>query len=615
MANIEFEHIIPWGTTGGDTGLSSRLKLKRNFERIKAYIDTHPDVDLTLYALKTELQQAVSELEDTIGALDDKFLSKLNDDTANGAIAFLKGLTAGAYHRTAPDSAPGGLPAANSGAAIFPDGTADFINALFADTLKSTDARQGFTDGSGVYVNGPQGLVETDVLNVRRVMRVWELVFNQLQIMHRDYSFTEGAVVERVEPMGNGLYRYHVQSQYDGYVVPMKEGDVIYGIVNNLLEKKVTGANGTAPDDYYTWARIIENGVDLANGTLTVQMYPGSEVPGGQNFTPQGLSVGSAEQQAEGDAYDTTLDITVHGNWLYDVVDGVRTARYPDRQNSWVLSATDKRLSFFWGVDKPIVEDYNYALVLGILPDLANLPTTRNRLMPSLYVNTVFYDHRMEANYQVPPEYRVADMGEWTQQLAQTVSKTATARTDETGRIYITPNTQREVTGARNGLVVYDDGTGQYLTWQVSYQGCQWLCLVDGTTEAPSASSTAWRRIGGSRTVSLGFFTDEDHPVPILALSVRPGHIDETIVPYLLTDQEDTSDTVTGWRWQRDSGNEGLDAAWAAGAKGTLRRLHLTDGDFPTGWDLAGRRVSFTCTATIPDGRGTAVIMNKLTVI
>ena len=490
-----------------------------------------------------------------------------------------------------------------------------FQKIIFNETLKSDDARQGFTGGSGVYVNGPQGLVETDVLNVRRVMRVWELVFNQLQIMHRDYSFTEGAVVERVEPMGNGLYRYHVQSQYDGYVVPMKEGDVIYGIVNNLLEKKVTGANGTAPDYYYTWARIIENGVDLANGTLTVQMYPGSEVPGGQNFTPQGLSVGSAEQLAEGDAYDTTLDITVHGNWLYDVVDGVRTARYPDRQNSWVLSATDKRLSFFWGVDKPIVEDYNYALVLGILPDLANLPTTRNRLMPSLYVNTVFYDHRMEANYQVPPEYRVVDMGEWTQQLAQTVSKTATARTDETGRIYITPNTQREVTGARNGLVVYDDGTGQYLTWQVSYQGCQWLCLVDGTTEAPSASSTAWRRIGGSRTVSLGFFTDEDQPVPILALSVRPGHIDETIVPYLLTDQEDTSDTVTGWQWQRNSGNEGLDAAWAAGAKGTQRRLHLTDGDFPTGWDLAGRRVSFTCTATIPDGHGTAVIMNKLTVI
>ena len=432
--------------------------------------------------------------------------------------------------------------------------------------------------------------------------------------MHRDYSFTEGGVIERVEPLSGGAYRLYVRDEQDGRPVPFTEGDILYGIVNNLLERNVS-SNGETPDCYKTWMRIEQDGVNQQDRTLTVRLYDGVDVPGGTNFTPSGLTVGSPEQESETEAYDAQLAVTVHGNWLYDVADGVKTARYADRQNSWLLSATDKRLSFLWGVDKPVVEDYNYALVLGILPDLANLPTTRNRLMPSLYVNTVFYDHRMEANYQVPPEYRVADMGEWTQQLAQTVSKTATARTDETGRIYITPNTQREVTGARNGLVVYDDGTGQYLTWQVSYQGCQWLCLVDGTTEAPSASSTAWRRIGGSRTVSLGFFTDEDQPVPILALSVRPGHIDETIVPYLLTDQEDTSDTVTGWRWQRDSGNEGLDAAWAAGAKGTLRRLHLTDGDFPTGWDLAGRRVSFTCTATIPDGRGTAVIMNKLTVI
>ena len=40
MANIQFEDILPWGTTGGDTGLSSRLKLKRNFDKIKLFLDT-----------------------------------------------------------------------------------------------------------------------------------------------------------------------------------------------------------------------------------------------------------------------------------------------------------------------------------------------------------------------------------------------------------------------------------------------------------------------------------------------------------------------------------------------------------------------------------------------
>lgn len=70
---IQFEDILPWGTTGGDTGLSSRLKLKRNFEKIKAWIDS-----LDLSAL-----------------MGDKFLSKKEDDTAAGFIRFIKGLQVG----------------------------------------------------------------------------------------------------------------------------------------------------------------------------------------------------------------------------------------------------------------------------------------------------------------------------------------------------------------------------------------------------------------------------------------------------------------------------------------------------------------------------------------
>ena len=39
---ITFEDILPWGTTGGDTGLSARLKLKRNFEKIRLWTDAVP---------------------------------------------------------------------------------------------------------------------------------------------------------------------------------------------------------------------------------------------------------------------------------------------------------------------------------------------------------------------------------------------------------------------------------------------------------------------------------------------------------------------------------------------------------------------------------------------
>ena len=67
MANIEFEHIDPWVDGQGDTGYSSRLKLRRNFEKIKAWMDS-------------VAQQ-----------LSGKYLSKENDDEAAGKISFRAG--------------------------------------------------------------------------------------------------------------------------------------------------------------------------------------------------------------------------------------------------------------------------------------------------------------------------------------------------------------------------------------------------------------------------------------------------------------------------------------------------------------------------------------------
>ena len=38
---IQFEDIVPWVNGSGDTGLSSRLKLKRNFDKIKTWMDNN----------------------------------------------------------------------------------------------------------------------------------------------------------------------------------------------------------------------------------------------------------------------------------------------------------------------------------------------------------------------------------------------------------------------------------------------------------------------------------------------------------------------------------------------------------------------------------------------
>lgn len=79
---IQFEDIVPWVDDHGDTGLSARLKLKRNFDKIKAWMDAnHIDV------------QAVKDLIEEYGA--DLFLSKINNDEAQGEMGFLEGLWVG----------------------------------------------------------------------------------------------------------------------------------------------------------------------------------------------------------------------------------------------------------------------------------------------------------------------------------------------------------------------------------------------------------------------------------------------------------------------------------------------------------------------------------------
>ena len=63
---VTFEDILPWGSEGGDTGLSARLKLKRNFEKIKMWFD----------------------LSET------RFLSKAHEDSTAFLISFFGGIIA-----------------------------------------------------------------------------------------------------------------------------------------------------------------------------------------------------------------------------------------------------------------------------------------------------------------------------------------------------------------------------------------------------------------------------------------------------------------------------------------------------------------------------------------
>lgn len=635
-----------------------------------------------------------------------RYLSKVHDDTAAGKITFqdiatfVQGLKLGSS-----DSRYG----------ITGSGSATLLDIIFDHVLKSKDARKGFTDGHGIYMDALEGLIETDGMNVRGFMRVMELIINRLQLMESDYSFTEGDTVEHIDYEDNGqtlvltMHRDHPNDY-----TPFYPGDIIYGIVNDLLPKDAPVPDGhstTRNASYYkTWMRV--KSVDLNDNKIRVALYQGKRyagtdpttgdaiyepiVPGGTNFSPYGTAittdvtapmlaeyntvpVGSPDGATLGaSGYDTMLTITRHGN----VADGIDPdTGLPDehilqsqmgRQQAWVLSTTDKRLSFFWNVDAPIIRDENYALCLGMLPDLANLPSTRNKAMPSLYVNTVFADHFDPANY--PARVVKEDRGQWAQPATVEYTSqyegtytpdgtlTATdpdlsalggyvaqiptyAGTYHTGDVITEPYHFRTFT--KQQWLQHRLDTAHYRTlsdkqlllkmlleWRESVDlevsrvwnhGALWECLVDGTQQEPWFTSTDWMFVSGG-TFSLGFFSSEVSPVPIVGIQVRPSHIDETIVPFLLFGQEDATSLVTSWRWERESNKEALDEAWKNSArtdpddptsplKSQTRTLHLTTADLPTGWDADGGRVGFRCTATfLMDGEETEII-NNITII
>lgn len=622
------------------------------------------------------------------------YLSKVADDVAAGHITFQQGLqsvlaaTFGTYSRTL---AIAGSPS-DTGASITPDGTGDFIDLIvrgmvrgnltiedlitakdiiFKNELKGEGARKGFTDGTGIYMNAKEGLIETDGMNVRGFMRVMELIINRLQLMESDYSFTEGDTVDHIDYEDNGqTLVLTMHKDHDNDYTPFYEGDIIYAKINDLLPQGSAvpdGHTATKNGSYYTsWMRV--KSVDLTHNQLRVALYPGKKpngdpyVPGGTNFSPHGTAISDMsiadEMQVEYNTvpqgataalgltgYDTMLTVTRHGN-VADSADPLIKQSQLGRQQAWVLSTTDKRLSFFWNVDEPIIHDENYALCLGILPDLANLPTTRDRSMPSLYVNTVFYDNRFEANY--PPANVKVDRGQWVASPTATYTGETGSRTPDgtlsssiaailgwTGSSELTFTEGQTISEpyhcnsiTRNTWLTYrlKPSYNKYTdadlyekirnvfgkdheTSRVWRYGKLWECLTEATTEEPSFGCQNWVLVSGDTAWSIEFVSSNGN-------MFYQGHVETTVTAHLFWGIDDVTAQVgaSAFSWTRstEAGKTAADTAWdnIAGHRGT-NVLTLGNADMPTAWSRTNRAI-FTCTAIVNDGDSQMVIQNQI---
>lgn len=430
-----------------------------------------------------------------------------------------------------------------------PDSTAYLLKLLGGAEVG--EAIKSFIAGKGTILDS-HGLIQTDRLEVRNSLKVLELIINRLQGMENDFVFSPTRKVNKVEIVDATTYKLFLDPKMDGDLIPFREGNILYSIVNDLL----TGGNS-----YYTsYMRVLTTNQNTYS--LTAVLYPDSEVPGGKNYPP-----------AEG--YNVSRRGDVHFP-----SDGQSN---PDSQ-SWYLSSSEGRLLFLQNVVKPVLEDYNYALSIGKFPRIKaieeiGLPEDAVGVMAETIVaqNLYHYDY----NGDVVPN--IVYRGDWSLQVAVSAKPYRNVSVLTT-----TPN--------GNKITKLEQHT-------VTHLGCVWGCLVDKTTEEPRWNAQGWQLLEGDTNYSMSFESTD-------GFSFFRGCVDTQVTAVLwygnlnITDEVKTMQGVEV-EWLRDSGNVSADNSWKPTyADDSKLSIHLGNADVTPDFGLSVRRIKFICNCFIPIGDG-----------
>lgn len=509
-------------STGKMDQVSDRIEDVKNYvkkspanqyEVVKSWEKT-PPTDYNLASFKMVLKQ-ISGLA----------LSKLEPDTALGLIKFLGGLD-------------------------------------FGEVLRSLGAVDSFISGKGTILT-KDGRIQTDRLEVRNSMKVLELIINRIQGMENDFVFAPTRKVVNVEKIDETAYKLVLDPLRDGDLIPFREGNILYSIVNDLL----AGGNS-----YYTsYMRVLTTNQN--DYSITVSLYPDSEVPGGQNHIP----VAGYNISRRGDVH---LPEEGQSN--------------PDAQ-SWYLSSTEGRLLFLQNVIKPVLDDYNYALSVGKFPRIQaidNLPISTDDV--GIMAKTIVCEKLYRYDYNGDIISNKVDRGEWSLPVAMSSNPYRFIRHEK----------------------VYPDGIHQYTELEqhtVYHHGCKWGCLVDKTTEEPRWNARSWVLLEGDKNYILTFESSN-------GWQYRLNQVETDIKAVVVYANQDISDNLfvtTGVEveWLRDTGNVASDNSWKPAYVGGKKDvIHLTSADMGSGWGAEYRKVSFVCRVFIPAGEDYQRIENRINI-
>ena len=413
--------------------------------------------------------------------------------------------------------------------------------------------------GAGIF---PDGRAQVERLEVRGSLSVLDLIINQIQGMESDYSFTEIGKIKSVEDLGENTYRLKIEKRTDFDFMKFQENDVCFSIINTLL---------TGGSDYYTsWMRILTT--NAQENSITVVLYPDSEVPGGTNYPPL-----------------AGYNVTRRGNSTLPEAGG-----FNERAQSWMISSREGRIMFLSNVYKPILEDYNYALTIGKLPNikaLEKLPVTTEDV--GIVAQTVIAEKFYQFDYNGDVVPNKVNRGIWSLETAQS--------------------------GAPYRFVQHElakpSGSEYTLLEQhtVYHLGCKWGCLKDKTTDEPKWNSPSWGLLEGDSRYSLQLSISGGEAFVI-------GGVDEVISGRVFYGTIDITDDVmaddaTEVEWFRNSGNVPADNLWTPEyVDGNRLAIHIDNGNqhgVGSDFGFVSKSVIFTCRVFFPvNGRLEKVDMN-----
>jgi len=402
--------------------------------------------------------------------------------------------------------------------------------------------------GAGIF---PDGRAQVERLEVRGSLSVLDLIINQIQGMESDYSFTEIGKIKSVEDLGESTYRLKIEKRTDFDFMKFQDNDVCFSIINTLL---------TGGSEYYTsWMRILTT--NAQENSITVVLYPDSEVPGGTNYPPL-----------------AGYNVTRRGNSTLPEEGG-----FNGRAQSWMISSREGRIMFLSNVYKPILEDYNYSISIGRFPRtkaLEKLPISENEtgVMAQTVIAEKFY--QLDHNGDVIPSK--VDRGIWSLETAQS--------------------------GAPYRFVQHElskpSGSEYTLLEQhtVYHLGCKWGCLSDKTTDEPKWNSPSWGLLEGDSRYSLQLSLSGGEAFVI-------GGVDEVISGRVFYGTIDITDDVmaddaTEVEWFRNSGNVPADNLWTPEyVDGNRLAIHIDNGNqhgVGSDFGFVSKSVIFTCRVFFP---------------